>query len=74
MVTAIGSENKMSIPAFVVKLADTQTTVGSELKLECTVKGTPTPDVKWYNNDKLVGSDVDRYTISVCIINTYLYE
>jgi len=43
-----------AVPIFVQDIVDARVCKGETVKFECGYSGTPTPDVVWYKNDKLV--------------------
>ncbi|KAJ8952457.1 hypothetical protein NQ314_007533 [Rhamnusium bicolor] len=43
-----------SAPTFVQEITDIRTTEAETIKFECLLSGTPTPDIIWYHNDKII--------------------
>merc|ERR1719495_1497833 len=48
-------------PAVVKQLTDTTAAFKQEVVLECAFKGTPTPDIKWFKNKKVIKSKTITY-------------
>ncbi|CAH1113157.1 unnamed protein product [Psylliodes chrysocephalus] len=53
-----------SPPTFIQEIKDIRTTEAETVKFECLLSGTPTPDVIWYHNDKIV-RNTDRVKVRI---------
>ena len=54
-----GAQPRSQPPKFVVPLRPVTGVDGKEVTFSCSVKGTPTPDIFWFHNDKSIDKNED---------------
>lgn len=61
--TNAASNAENSMPKFIKKPSDQTVPPGGTIKIEAIVRGTPTPEVRWYKENRRIYNN-DRTTIS----------
>lgn len=55
----------MEAPKFIVPVKDVETPIGETVKFTCKATGVPTPELKWFKNDKEITPVDKQITIEI---------